>query len=240
MTTYSPPIELRPVCSSDKSPRIDNKPISFGDVSPSTPFMQLPPEQCSTFSNSSPNNQQPLTSSLSISSDKLISLDTPQQTPTTMNPPLLFDDLSAAHKATPKTINDHHQQQQNQHQFIDGNGNGNNGHIDKTSANNNHHSSSTSNGKIIYLIRSLKTANCMDSFLIAGPINPITLDPSTLESYANVQMTNAQHDAPLTSNTTNVTGNNNDIEKMNPPPFTIQGYSERYNAAKENHSEISC
>lgn len=76
---------------------------------------------------------------------------------------------------------------------------------------------------------------------IAGPINPITLDPSTLESYANVQMTNAQHDAPpLPSNTTNAPGNNNDLEKMNPPPFTIQGYSERYNAAKENHSEISC
>lgn len=164
MTTYSPPIELRPVCSSDKSPRID-KPISFGDVSPSIPFdirsMPPPPEQSSTFSNSSSNNQQ-LTSSLSISSDKLISLDTPQQTPTTMNPPLLFDDLSAAHKTMPKTINDHqhhHEQQQqqqpNQHQFMDGNGNGNNGNngqMDKNSANNNHHPSSTSNGKKNYLV----------------------------------------------------------------------------------------
>lgn len=70
-----------------------------------------------------------------------------------------------------------------------------------------------------------------------GPINPITLDPSTLESYANVQMTNAQHDA--SANTTNMSGNNNDIDKMN-SPFTIQGYSERYTTAKENHSEISC
>lgn len=169
MTTYSPPIELRPVCTSDKSPRID-KPISFGDVSPSTPFVDIrsmpppPPEQSSTFSSSSPTNQQ-LTSSLSISSDKLISLDTPQQTPTTMNPPLLFDDLSAAHKPMPKNIHDHHHQQpkppppqlspsqQQPQQFIDGNGNGsngNNGQIDKTGANNNHHHpSSTSNGKII-------------------------------------------------------------------------------------------
>lgn len=72
-----------------------------------------------------------------------------------------------------------------------------------------------------------------------GPINPITLDPSTLESYANVQMTNAQHDASLTANTTNMSGNNNDIDKLN-SPFTIQGYSERYTTAKENHSEISC
>lgn len=146
MTTYSPPIELRPVCSSDKSPRIDKPPISFGDVSPSTPFdirsMPPPPEQSLTFSNA-PNNQQ-LTSSLSTSSDKLISLDTPQQTPTTMNPPLIFDDLSAAHKTMPtKNMNDHSQHQP----FIDGNGNGNNGQIDKTSANNNHHPSSTSNGK---------------------------------------------------------------------------------------------
>lgn len=70
----------------------------------------------------------------------------------------------------------------------------------------------------------------------AGPINPITLDPSTLESYANVQMANAQHPP---SNTTNVPGNNNDIDKMN-APFTIQGYSDRYTTAKENHSEISC
>lgn len=72
-----------------------------------------------------------------------------------------------------------------------------------------------------------------------GPINPITLDPSTLESYANVQMANAQHDTPSSGNTTNASGNNNDIDKIN-APFTIQGYSDRYTAAKENHSEISC
>lgn len=141
MTTYSPPIELRPVCSSDKSPRIEKStPISFGDVSPSTPFdiRSMPPEKSSTFS-TSPNQQ--LTSSLSISSDKLISLDTPQQTPTAVNPPLLFGDLSA-HKNMANSMND---------QFIDGNGNGN-GQIDKTNSNNNHHSSSTSNGKLSLLL----------------------------------------------------------------------------------------
>lgn len=53
-------------------------------------------------------------------------------------------------------------------------------------------------------------------------------------------MTNAQHDVNATTNNV-VSGNNNDIEKMN-PPFTIHGYSskERYATAKENHSEISC
>lgn len=52
-------------------------------------------------------------------------------------------------------------------------------------------------------------------------------------------MANAQHDTSVTGNTTNVSGNNNDIDKMN-APFTIQGYSDRYTTAKENHSEISC
>lgn len=145
MTTYSPPIELRPVCTSDKSPRIEkSQPISFGDVSPSTPFdirsMPPPPENISTTFTTSPNQQQ-LTSSLSISSDKLISLDTPQQTPTTVNPPLLFD-LNAHKNHLSNTMND---------QFIDGNGNGN-GQIDKNNSNNNHHSSNTSNGKVLVFI----------------------------------------------------------------------------------------
>lgn len=132
MTTYSPPIELRPVCSSDqKSPRIERSPISFGDVSPSTPFdRSMPPEKSSTFSTSSPNQQL----SSSLSSDKLISLDTPQQTPTAVNPPLLFD-LTAHKNQLSNAIND-----------LDGNGNG---QIDKTNSNNNHHSSSTSNGKCL-------------------------------------------------------------------------------------------
>lgn len=143
MTTYSPPIELRPVCSIEqKSPRIDKLPISFGDISPSTPFdiRSMPPEKSSTFSTTSPNQQ--LTSSLSISSDKLISLDTPQQTPTAINPPLLFD-LSASKDHLSNSIND---------QFIDGNGNGSgNDHIDKTNSNNNH-SNNTSNGKDLCVI----------------------------------------------------------------------------------------
>lgn len=140
MTTYSPPIELRPVCSSDKSPRIEKSPISFGDVSPSTPFdirSMPPPENSSTTFTTTPNQQQ-LTSSLSISSDKLISLDTPQQTPTAVNPPF---DLTAHKNHLSNAMND---------QFIDGNGNGN-GQIDKNNSNNNHHSSNTSNGKWILL-----------------------------------------------------------------------------------------
>lgn len=145
MTTYSPPIELRPVCSSDKSPRIEKSPISFGDVSPSTPFdirSMPPPDKCSTTFTTSPNQQ--LTSSLSISSDKLISLDTPppQQTPTAVNnQPLLFD-LTTHKNHLSNAMND---------QFIDGNGNGN-GQIDKNNSNNNHHSSNTSNGTAIYQI----------------------------------------------------------------------------------------
>lgn len=250
MTTYSPPIELRPVCSSDKSPRIERSPISFGDsdLSPSAPFdmRSMPPDKKSTFS-TSPNQQ--LTASLSISSDKLISLDTPQQTPTAVIPPLIFcvGDIAAHKNQMSNAVND---------QFIDGNGNGNgngnggsnssanvNGQIDKTATNNNHHSSGTSNGMI-----SLKISINLNIFVLItefsiqkiGPINPITLDPSALESYANVQMTNnAQHDTSVTGNTTNVSGNNNDIDKMN-APFTIQGYSDRYTTAKENHSEISC
>ncbi|XP_031622043.1 ALK tyrosine kinase receptor isoform X2 [Contarinia nasturtii] len=217
MTTYSPPIELRPVSSSDISSSIERGPISFGDESPSTPFdiRSMPPQNSSSFittPNPNPTTRCEMLSSQSMSiSDKLISLDTPQQTPTAVNPPILFD-LTAHKNQLPNTINNH--------QYIDGNGNGNgNGQIDKNNSNNNHHSNKTTNG-------------------------PLTLDPSTLESYANVQMTNAQHDASLTVNTTTnnvVSGNNNDIEKLN-PPFTIQGYAakERYTPAKENHSEISC
>lgn len=77
------------------------------------------------------------------------------------------------------------------------------------------------------------------SSFLAVPINPITLDPSTLETYANVQMTNAQIDTSIAGNTTNGTGNNNATDKMNSQPFTIQGYSEKA-TANENHSEISC
>lgn len=245
MTTYSPPIELRPVCSMDKSPRIERAPISFGDVSPSTPFdmRSMPPEKSSTFS-TTPNQQ--LTASQSIASDKLISLDTPQQTPTAVIPPLIFGSGIAAHKnQIPNAVND---------QFIDGNGNGNgsgngsanaNGQIDKNTSNNNHHSNSASNGMLLispshaFFFLSKMIDRFILNIVFIGPINPITLDPSTLESYANVQMANAQHDTPSSGNTTNASGNNNDIDKMN-APFTIQGYSDRYTAAKENHSEISC
>lgn len=91
------------------------------------------PEKSLTTSTSS--NQQ---------NSSLIILDTPQQTPTTINPPLQFN--SATHKNhLPDTIDE---------QYIDGNGNGNdngnngNDQIDKNNSNNNHHSSSsTSNGK---------------------------------------------------------------------------------------------
>ena len=112
------------------------------------------------------------------SNDKLISLDTPQQTPTTIKPPILFGDKETSFSQT--------------------------------------------------------------------PINTITLDPSHLTkqgmSYANVHMMNSSTGAPSNPSsdhsaivdTSKINGN---VEK--PPPFTIQGFNERYKA-NENHSEISC
>lgn len=125
--------------------------------------------------------------------DKLISLDTPQQTPTLIKPPISFGDKES-----------------------------------------NSSSSSTSN-------------NILSS--------TITLDPANLNnkqgmSYANVHMVNSvklpcgtsagdsqqqQQQLPspeLMNGTLNV-------DKTTPPPFTIQGFNERYKS-NENHSEISC
>lgn len=208
--TSNTPIEMRPVSIIDKSPRINRNPISFGDISPSAPF-DVRPTQTDKISQS---NQQ-IASNLSNSSDKLISLDTPQQTPTTMKPPIMFGDL-ASHSTQLSNINE---------QYIDGNGNG---QIDKNNSNNNHQTNTSSN----------TNSNINKTGVSNGPI---TLNPSTLESYANVRMmstTNAQHDPSIIGNTTN-SGNNNDIVDKSTPPFTIQGY-DRYTSAKENHSEISC
>lgn len=141
MTTCTPPIELRPVSMSNLSPRIERAPISFGDESPSTPFdiRSMPPQNCSTFVTTS---NQPITSSVSMSiSDKLISLDTPQQTPTAVNPPILFD-LNAHKNHLPNIVNDH--------QYIDGNGNG---QIDKNNSNNNHHSNKMNNGMYTFILK---------------------------------------------------------------------------------------
>lgn len=122
----------------------------------------------------------------SIDDDKLISLDTPQQTPTLIKPPISFGDKESS-------------------------------------------SSNSSN-------------NMLSS--------TITLDPANLNnkqgmSYANVHMVNSvklpcgtsagdsqQLPSPeLMNGTVNV--------DKTPPPFTIQGFNERYKS-NENHSEISC
>lgn len=164
-------------------------------------------------------------SSTSSSGDKLISLDTPQQTPTTIKPPLSFGDVSSSHSA---------------HRSSDGNGNSNNGIVD--SKPNAKHATNNSASK--------------------GNNGPITLDPSTLENdgipYANVRMMNAAATSPSTINnnketndetpqagdagkqsTTNVTGGGNSNSAKNTPPFTIQGYNERF-LPNDSHSEISC
>lgn len=130
----------------------------------------------------SPHNHRCIDGNNSIDDDKLISLDTPQQTPTLIKPPISFGD--------------------------------------KESSSSNNMISST-----------------------------ITLDPANLNnkqgmSYANVHMVNSlklpcgtsagdsQLPSPeLMNGTVNV--------DKTPPPFTIQGFNERYKS-NENHSEISC
>lgn len=155
--------------------------------------------------------------STSGSDDKLISLDTPQQTPTTIKPPMSFVEMSTTHGQKSPSIQ------------YDGNGNDNKNIINDT-----------------------------DTILTKGK-GPLTLDPSTLDgiSYANVRMQNNTNttgqstiqtnnnkdislnvNSTITSTTTNsnpITSNHNKV----PPPFTIQGYNERF-VPNENHSEISC
>lgn len=157
-------------------------------------------------------------SSTSSSGDKLISLDTP----TTIKPPISFGDVSP----------------HNANQPSDGNGGSNNVITDKPNA-----KTITNNGGS------------------KGNNGPITLDPSTLErdgiSYANVRMLNTTAASPSSINNkketieesaqtvdgkqlaTNVTGGAGNNLNINTPPFTIQGYNERF-LPNENHSEISC
>lgn len=179
----------------------------------------------------SESDQPLLQSDLSASTDdKLISLDTPQQTPTTIKPPISFGDLSSHNQ---RTIHGY-----------DGNGNSN---IDKI------------NSKI--------SNSCGNGNSNSG-IGSITLDPSALDkqgmSYANIRMLNnttsrspssvannnestlddshqtkdLKNIASINGTTTNVNANNSNLDKTT-PPFTIQGYNERF-IPKENHSEISC
>lgn len=177
-------------------------------------------------------SNQTLSSHLSSSiDDKLISLDTPLQTPTTIKPPISMfrSDLSPT---------------SNHNQYMDGNGNG-----QASSTNNNNHND---NGGGNSPKPPYSSSNNINKNKIGISNGPITLDPSALDkqgmSYANVRMmnisaspsSNAQSDGSTGSNTTNVTGNNNDIVDKTTSPFTIQGYSDRYTSAKENHSEISC
>ncbi|XP_055839664.1 tyrosine-protein kinase receptor [Episyrphus balteatus] len=96
-------------------------------------------------------------------------------------------------------------------------------------------------------------------------LDGITLDPSTLtkgmqlnnsaatkQSYANIQMVNSvKSDVPpekMNGSIVGSTPNNYDPNAMSnhsmngsaAPPFTIQGFNDRYNLSKDNHSEISC
>lgn len=197
-------------------------------TAPLTTSPSAPPygSDCWETSFATAQSNQTLSSHLSSSiDDKLISLDTPQQTPTTVKPPISFSDLSP---------------QCNRGQGIDGNGNG---QIDpsKTNSINNHKNGNKGNNNS-------NSSNNSNKNKIGISNGPITLDPSALEkqgmSYANVRMmsTSPSPNGNATQNnsaTTNVSGNNNDIVDKMTPPFTIQGY-DRYTGAKENHSEISC
>lgn len=150
--------------------------------------------------------------------EKLISIDTPQQTPTNIMPPISF--------GTPLP---------------------------------HHHNNDT--------IAQLATQKLLESLAPPQP-PPITLDPSALNkqqgtSYANVRMMNNTNNLSNNSNCNNnnnnsinlnnniheLSDNNNSISSSNkslstitappPPPFTIQGFNERYKN-NDNHSEISC
>lgn len=154
-----------------------------------------------------PNSKsdQPLLAPDLSQDDKLISLDTPQQTPITIKPPISFGDAPHVPKLPPQK------------------------------------SPSINSG---------------------GGSKAITLDPSILDkqglSYANIRMMKKPHNMhPNASNsmaelspsdkisgsvvngTQNVTGGNAQTDGSGPPPFTIQGYKDRF-ISKENHSEISC
>lgn len=194
MTTYSPPIEMRPMSSFEVRTTVSEQNSSF--VTPHT-----------------------TKSSLSSNSDKLISLDTPQQTPTTAAPPIKFSDMTTATTTTTTSIKKPLvNEQQQQSSFIDGNGNTDD--IEKNPTKTHH-----------------------PSMINTNINNPIQLNPATLESYANVRMMNSTS----TTNPSHLdVGNgpmvNNNDKTAPSPPFTIQGYSkDHYNTnTKENHSEISC
>ncbi|XP_055595581.1 tyrosine-protein kinase receptor [Uranotaenia lowii] len=185
--------------------------------------------------------------------DKLISLDTPQQTPTSIQPPISFSNpMGSAHGPLM--------------------GNGMIPHCNGTG------SGGSSNGSSGASINGMNHGNhvvvpppTMDQIETAKLLNsippPITLDPSTLNkqqpggtSYANIRMINAasglvsngeHHGEKILSGRGNGGGgggsnhhhsNSSGSDKSNdnrPTAFTIQTFSDRY-INNENHSEISC
>lgn len=198
-----------------------------------------------------------LLTSLLSKVDKLISLDTPQQTPTSIQPPISFSTPMTNGPVT---------------------GHGHNGVVVMAHCNGGINGSpqllangTGPNGSGIIppppLVDQIDTAKILNSI----PPPPITLDPSTLNkqqagvggtSYANIRMINASslnggdHGEKMAGGRGNGGGggggngggsnhhhsNSSGSDKSGenrPTAFTIQTFSDRY-INNENHSEISC
>lgn len=161
-------------------------------TSPSGPVHHIHNDSgCWETSFTAPNSQTSTIDHNALEERKLILLDTPQQTPTTIKPPTAFGDRDT---------------------------------------------SSNSIATITLDPAHLSTA-------VSSPVSSVT-------SYANVQMQLPQEVPPPPSqeridrlNAANrnggIPGSDKLASNIGPPPFTIQGFNDRYKPG-ENHSEISC
>ncbi|XP_055534113.1 tyrosine-protein kinase receptor [Wyeomyia smithii] len=197
--------------------------------------------------------------------DKLISLDTPQQTPTSIQPPISFStpmtNLHGNPMVVPSAI-----AMGVPHKTVHCNGNGMNGN---GIANGNGSSNGSHNGhnQIVVPPPPVSDDQIETAKLLNSIPPPITLDPSTLNkqqpgvggtSYANIRMINANNltngelGEKLAGGRGNGGGgggggnhhhsNSSGSDKSNDTrttAFTIQTFSDRY-INQENHSEISC
>lgn len=159
-------------------------------------------------------------SSASGSDDKLISLDTPQQTPTTVKPPMSFGDISSHCKKSPSL------------QF-DGNGNGRGTAADADA------NLPKPKGPITLdpsALDGISYANVRMHNNTNTPGQTIIPTNNNLEMNLEANETTAPTTSSLTSTNSNtITTNHSKVA----PPFTIQGYNDRF-IPNENHSEISC